>query len=544
MIEATSLHDQMVKLAQRIAKSVLPSSWLDNGGSSGGFHEGAIDESKKVAYRAEIPASDILANIESGEPVILDGVIINGDLDVSSLNLNTQHVCRKFITQDQEAKQALLKHSKLSETLKEVSSEVKITNSMIKGVVNFRNCIFFKSLYLNNTEFKDCVKMEGCFFFDSNFSFSRFNKSANFCSSEFDKTNFRNAKFKANADFYNIKLNGLNADFGMSTFFDDVSFDASASDCTLDMRYAKFFNNVYFNEGKFEGAIFFGSKVRGRAKFDKMNINRFANFGDMVFYDDASFLGLTINGTADFSGTRFEKNADFGKSKFNGDIDFSGIGLIGPILGSMNINCKRMVFNGLANFFASEFKNANFSGSEFNQKAEFDEAIIRYKIKFNSCLFKDAESQERACRAARISAESFGDRDEADSHFYQEMEGKRRQKFCIDRFLEYIFIQLIFGYGVHPFRLMFCWFLVAAIFAILYWSNDGIPRKLPDNILPKQLIYFIECFYFSIVTAATPGYGTYTLTSWIYQFIASIEAILGTFMWAAFIATFAKKFMR
>jgi hypothetical protein len=42
----------------------------------------------------------------------------------------------------------------------------------------------------------------------------------------------------------------------------------------------------------------------------------------------------------------------------------------------------------------------------------------------------------------------------------------------------------------------------------------------------------------------TPGYGKYELTSWVYQVIASAEAIFGTFMWAAFIATFARKYMR
>ena len=91
---------------------------------------------------------------------------------------------------------------------------------------------------------------------------------------------------------------------------------------------------------------------------------------------------------------------------------------------------------------------------------------------------------------------------------------------------------------------MFCWFLVATAFAIFYSAYEGIISKLPASILPQPLSYFVECFYFSIVTAVTPGYGKYELTSWVYQVVASIEAIFGTFMWAAFIATFARKYMR
>jgi hypothetical protein len=49
---------------------------------------------------------------------------------------------------------------------------------------------------------------------------------------------------------------------------------------------------------------------------------------------------------------------------------------------------------------------------------------------------------------------------------------------------------------------------------------------------------------FSIVTTATPGYGGYIPAPGLYQGLASFEAIFGTFMWAAFIATFARKYMR
>jgi hypothetical protein len=46
-----------------------------------------------------------------------------------------------------------------------------------------------------------------------------------------------------------------------------------------------------------------------------------------------------------------------------------------------------------------------------------------------------------------------------------------------------------------------------------------------------------------IVNAIRPGYMGYQLLP-KYQAIAMIETIFGTFMWAAFITTFARKYMK
>ena len=70
--------------------------------------------------------------------------------------------------------------------------------------------------------------------------------------------------------------------------------------------------------------------------------------------------------------------------------------------------------------------------------------------------------------------------------------------------------------------------------AFLFWNGNGV---VGANSL-------WECIYFSIVTATTLGYGDYQPTSGIFQGLASFEAIFGTFMWAAFIAIFVRKYMR
>lgn len=126
----------------------------------------------------------------------------------------------------------------------------------------------------------------------------------------------------------------------------------------------------------------------------------------------------------------------------------------------------------------------------------------------------------------------------ADYYFYREMEAKRKQKSRIVRFLEWPF-QYIFGYGTKWERVLITWFVVVLGCAFLFWVGNGIEA----NTL-KTVNSLWQNIYFSVVTATTLGYGDYHPKPGFYQVLASIEAIFGTFMWAAFIVIFARKYMR
>ena len=78
------------------------------------------EDSENEAVLREIPASDILDKIQKGEPVEYDHVRIKGELDLSKLDLPTEHVAR---TKYQ------IEILGLSEESKVVSSSIKITNS-------------------------------------------------------------------------------------------------------------------------------------------------------------------------------------------------------------------------------------------------------------------------------------------------------------------------------------------------------------------------------------------------------------------------------
>lgn len=100
---------------------------------------------------------------------------------------------------------------------------------------------------------------------------------------------------------------------------------------------------------------------------------------------------------------------------------------------------------------------------------------------------------------------------------------------------------MIFGYGVHPGWLMTWWGIIVAAFGSLYWIVKGIEGATIS-----------ECIKFSFATAIAPGYiasvinpgnAGYRLIP-EYHAIAMAETIVGTFLWAGFIATFARKYMK
>nr|CBH37559.1 hypothetical membrane protein, ion channel family [uncultured archaeon] len=177
--------------------------------------------------------------------------------------------------------------------------------------------------------------------------------------------------------------------------------------------------------------------------------------------------------------------------------------------------------------------NARFEEAEIRGMVGFERAEIKKKLIFKNTKFRIPMAQEEACRKAKIICENLGNRADVDYYFYREMEARRKQKNPIIRFLE-LPVQYIFGYGVHPWRVIATWLLTVFSLAFVYWLGNGV--EAADSL--------VEYIYFSVVTVATPGYGGYHPKPGIYQGLASFEAIFGTFMWAAFIATFARKYMR
>ena len=477
------------------------------------------------AELTEIPASEILDKIQKGEPVRYDHVRITGDLDLSKLNLPTAQVAR---TEFQ------IKTLNLPQECKVVSSKITITDSKFEKTTNFTNHLFRESI------------------------------------------DFKNTIFSGNADFKGATLGGI-ADFSGATFSFIYNVDPGGH---ADFKGAEFsgttfIGNPLFNRAEFNGFAYFrGAEFKRSADFEKVTFSwyvdsksefsGYANFGDTTFGWYANFREAEFRGCADFRRATFGGSAEFGRTTIRGGANFEGTSFIGT-----------------ANFIGTEFNlYAEFSRSIFSGEVNFSEAVFSDRVNFNGTkfegdllTFKNAaftrlSFQEKACRKAKNAMAKAGNRDLEEYHFYREMVAKRGQNGLIKgsnvlyrrrknlrtenlsvirRFLwydvfEYIFIQKIFGYGVYPWWLIAWWGGFVILFGIAYWAGNGIDGA----------VNAFDYFKVSFATAIAPGYiaviinpaSTGYRLAPTYQAAAIAETIIGTFLWAGFIATFARRYMR
>jgi hypothetical protein len=370
-----------------------------------------------------------------------------------------------------------------------ISSPVKITCSQFLGNVNLSDSIFTESVIFGESAFHGTATFEGSqfngilpenrnqFVADANYNSSRSEEENGLIKSKFGGSiNFNGVQFNDIANFYGCKFSG-SAFFNLCQFNRDAIFIES-----------KFDEYSFFRESKFGGnALFLRSKFKGSS----------ISFYNSRFSRNAHFMGSKIGGPTSFSRSCFDRDAIFNFSQFNSRLGFE--------------DCQ---FDGIVDFH------------EYKHKGEV--------LTFKEAKFKDPLSQEEACRRAKIILERGGNREDAGYHFYREMEARRMQKPWYLRYPEFVFIQLVFGYGVHPLRLWIWWFFFVGVFAAVYGIWNGVIGATRP----------LDYIWFSITVAVTPGFAGYKPIPGLFQVVAGLEAILGTFMWAAFIATFARKYMR
>ena len=169
------------------------------------------------------------------------------------------------------------------------------------------------------------------------------------------------------------------------------------------------------------------------------------------------------------------------------------------------------MFNRNALFAEATFSmDTTFLEATFRSFAYFEETTFKQEVSivgakfegefltFRNATFFLPSSMEEACRKAKNVLAKAGNRDEEEYHFYREMEAKRIQKgirgdsglglghilaktdtwsswryFRYDA-IEWLFVQGMFGYGVHPKRLMISWGAIVLAFGFFYWYGDGI----------------------------------------------------------------------
>lgn len=248
-------------------------------------------------YRGDmgvVQASEILAKIESGEPVEYNHVIVEGDLD---LEIGTK---TGYFTSLRTGGEMV------------VMSPISITDSEIRGEV-----ILAKTL--GTAIFRESVDFRG----------TNFSGNAYFDRSQFsDDVYFSNARFSGIADFPGVQFNG-DANFWGAQFNGDASFGQIPF--------------VVLPDGTILGNV--GAQFSGDVDFSKAQ-----------FDNDADFSGAQFNGSANYSGAQFYGDADFEDALFQNDlvlndnVKFTQLVINGAIINRLVSDRRSIYFTFIENF--------------------------------------------------------------------------------------------------------------------------------------------------------------------------------------------------
>lgn len=485
--------------------------------------------------RRVVQASEILDKIQKGEPVEYDGVIIEGDLDLSKLDLPKEN--ENFL----------------------VNSNIIIRKSRIKGDVIFANTIFKRAIIFESTQFDRIAIFQAQFRGIAYFNYAQFSRDADFSRAVFTRlATFLGAMFKGNVHFED-------ATFSENAYFNDAAFreNADFTHATFS-RYAEFLSAIFSRDAYFNHVTFSGdadinhATFRGYAAFKESRFNENAAFNKATFIKDARFEGATFSGSANFWRATFGKDAYFEGATFEHELNIQDVALKNPKTRQFLFSIARERAENDNNLASAEeyYYQEQISRQELKPTyAKYIEKLfVQYLIGYGAKPFRALASWLIIIVGFSVIYYHGGAIDIYDTFYeyvfysitsaaipgYVTYHPKVGIYQCIAVFEAIIgaflwaviatnFSKLNISLG----KILGLWLSLIIVFSLIYWTRNG----LEDATAP------VEYLYFSTISAVTPGYGGYQLKSELFVFSA-IEAILGTFMWAAFIATFARKYMR
>jgi len=235
-----------------------------------------------------------------------------------------------------------------------------------------------------------------------------------------------------------------------------------------------------------------------------------------------------------------------GAKMFN--INLQNADLLKADLSGANLNESRM--RG-ANILGTVLQGARLErvdwGDDCVQEREARELQRAGKRDEALASFEQAEEVYRSLRQAYDSAGRFED---AGNFFRMEMTMRRMlmPPWSMGRIWSKV-VDLFCAYGESPPRVIGFSVLINLLCAIAYFvigirSPEGPLRLDLQAGFADNVVAYLNCVYYSIVTFTTLGYGDITPTAGVLRGLAALQAFTGAFMMAMFVAVFGKKMTR
>jgi len=439
------------------------------------------------------------------------------------------------------------------------------------------NCIFHEQAKKNAGAFEDGIKRKldehdfdftGCYFpYDVSFEGQHFDDDTSFRYAQFlgGETSFAKAQFSGNqTDFSNTIFSGDITGFHKATFSGERTIFNSAlftADKTyfIDTRFSgsrTYFNLTHFlgNTTQFDDAQFSADQtIFNSAEFtsDQTSFRSAKFLGEKATFGATKFLGKETN----FILAQFRCETSFKCAEFSGDHTHFGLAkFLGPKadLRFMLLSSTQMSFSnselGPCSFIGTGCQRIGFTGTTWNSLPGRPDVC---RDEMDAETAEDYARAVEVCRNIKLAYSETGDYERAGEFFYGEMECKRKSgPWYSQESLMLRALRDVCGYGERPLRVIKTWLAVVLSFTLLY-SLTGIARNgvleealSPFSSLSEALLSLCNCFYFSVVTFTTLGYGDFAPANLLSRILAGAEASLGAFLMALFILVVGRKMLR
>ena len=313
----------------------------------------------------------------------------------------------------------------------------------------------------------------------------------------------------------------------------------------VNFRTVVFQQDIDFRRTLFEGILDFDESILyGHCAFREAIFQKRADFHSVMFRRSASFWRARFNDISDFHGVQFRENAVFHEADFYNEVNFR------RVLFQGTLDCTGTFFPEITTFNNATFLGpANFTGARFISVAIFRDVRYIPDTLFQAVTAKLGREQHRPTEfyldSQRIDegTNPFFKRYVADQQFIRAFSETNPVLAYLWRWSS--------DYGRSLGLWAFWSFFLAILFALAYmpfpewlpaWVQDWAPRfHQTTGIYSGRTLTFSDCFYFSVVTFTTLGFGDVVADNASARFLVALEVIFGYVMLGGLISIFSNK---
>lgn len=313
----------------------------------------------------------------------------------------------------------------------------------------------------------------------------------------------------------------------------------------VNFRAVVFQQEVNFRRTLFEGILDFDESVLyGPCAFREATFLRRADFHSTMFRKSASFWRARFNNVADFHGVQFRENAVFHEANFHKEVNFRRALFQGAL------DCTGTLFPETTTFNNATFLGgANFTAARFISVAAFRDVQYVPNTLFQAVKAKLSREQHRPTEFHLDSqhvdevANPFFKRYVADQQFIRAFNQANPVLAHLWRWSS--------DYGRSLGLWAFWSLFFAFVFALAYmplptWTPDWMQSLEPQfhqstGAYSGEPLTFWNCFYFSVVTFTTLGFGDIVADNTAARLLVTLEVIFGYMMLGGLISIFSNK---